>query len=113
MFVVPRVFKDATPEDTAAIQPVIDQVLMYPLSQFDGTMKKKDYGKSPHFPVPSAGGHAPKGESRWVNPATYYEELAVVMKEVPPPARRGSTIPVDFVRMGSRRQEPRHQEGAH
>ncbi len=26
----------------------------------------------------------PKGESKWVNPATYYEELPVVMKEVPP-----------------------------
>ena len=57
---------------------------MYPLSQFDGTMKRKDYRKSPHFPVPTAGPHTPKGESRWVNPATYYAELPVVMKEVPP-----------------------------
>ena len=30
VFFVPRVFKDATPEDTAAVQPVINQVLMYP-----------------------------------------------------------------------------------
>jgi hypothetical protein len=84
VFVVPRVFMDATPEDTAAVQPVIDQIVMYPLSQFDGTMKTKDYSKSPHFPVPPAGPNAPKGESKWVNPATYYEELPVVMKEVPP-----------------------------
>lgn len=84
VFIVPRIFKDSTPEDTAAAQPVIDQIVMYPLSQFDGTMKKKDYAKSPHFPVPPAGPHAPKGESKWVNPATYYEELPVVMKEVPP-----------------------------
>ena len=64
VFVVPRVFKDATPEDTAAVQPVIDQIVMYPLSQFDGKMKTKDYSKSPHFPVPVAGPHAPKGESQ-------------------------------------------------
>ena len=84
VFIVPRIFKDSTPEDTAAVQPLIDQVAMYPLSQFDGSMKKKDYAKSPNFPVPPSGPHAPKGESKWVNPATYYEELPVVMKEVPP-----------------------------
>ena len=28
--------------------------------------------------------NAPKGESKWVKPATYFEELPVVMKEVPP-----------------------------
>ena len=84
VFVVPRVFKEATPEDTAAVKPVIDQIVMYPLSQFDGKMKIKDYSKSPHFPVPPPPPNAPKGESKWVNPATYYEELPVVMKEVPP-----------------------------
>ena len=84
VFVVPRVFKEATPEDTAAVQPVIDQIVMYPLSQFDGKMKTKDYAKSPHFPVPAPPPDAPKGESKWVNPETYYEELPVVMKEVPP-----------------------------
>jgi hypothetical protein len=84
VFVVPRVFKDSTPEDTAAVQPVIDQILMYPLSQFDGTMKTRDYRKSPHFPVPAPPPNAPKGESKWVNPETYYDELRVVMKEVPP-----------------------------
>ena len=34
VFVVPRVFKDSTPEDTEAVQPVIDQIVMYPLSQY-------------------------------------------------------------------------------
>jgi hypothetical protein len=84
VFVVPRVFKEATPEDTAAVQSVIDRIVMYPLSQFDGKMKTKDYGKSPHFPVPPSPANAPKGESKWVNPATYYDELPVVMKEVAP-----------------------------
>jgi hypothetical protein len=44
VFAVPRVFKDSTPEDTAAVQPVIDQIVMYPLSQFDGTMKTGSRG---------------------------------------------------------------------
>ncbi len=84
VFVVPRVFKEATPEDTAAVQPVINQIVMYPLSQFDGRMKTKDYSKSPHFPVPPPPPNAPKGESGWVKPETYYDQLPVVMKEVPP-----------------------------
>ena len=50
VFVVPRVFKEATPEDTAAVQPVIDQIVMYPLSQFDGKMKTKDYSQVAALP---------------------------------------------------------------
>ena len=49
-----------------------------------GKMKTKDYSKSPHFRDPPPPPDAPKAESRWVNPATYYEELPVVMKEVTP-----------------------------
>ncbi|KRB53368.1 hypothetical protein ASE04_29630 [Rhizobium sp. Root708] len=84
VFIVPRVFKDSTPEDTAAVQTVINKIVMYPLSQFDGKMKIKDYSKSPDFPVPAAAPNAPKGESKWVKPETYYDELSVVVKEVPP-----------------------------
>lgn len=83
VFVVPRVFKDDTPEDTQAVQPLLSQVMMYPLSKFDGKFKTTDWSKIPNFPVPAT--KAPtKSESKWVNPATYYEELPVVMKEVPP-----------------------------
>ena len=84
VFVIPRIFKAATPEDTAAVQPLISQVMMYPLSKFDGKMKTTDYKKSPDFPVPPEPADAPKGESKWVKPATYFEELPIVMKEVPP-----------------------------
>ena len=56
---------------------------MYPLSKFDGKMKTMDWSKIPNFPVPPSTG-ADKGESKWVKPATYFEELPVVMKEVPP-----------------------------
>ena len=84
VFLIPRVFKDSTPEDTAAVQPLINQILMYPLSQFDGTMKTRDYSKSPQFPMPAPAPGAPKGETKWVKPETYFEELRTVLKEVPP-----------------------------
>ncbi len=80
-FVVPRVFMDDTPEDHAAIQPVLSQIVYYPLSEFDGKIKTKDWSKLPHFPAPKSAG---KGEEKWVNPETFFDELPAVMKQVPP-----------------------------
>ena len=77
-FVVPRIFMDDTEEDHKAIQPVISQVVYYPLSEFDGKMKTKDWSKLPHFPAPKTSG---KGETKWVNPDTYFDELPAVMKQ--------------------------------
>jgi len=82
VFAVPRVFKDDTAEDTKAVQPLINRVVFYPLSKFDGTMKTVDWSKLPHLPAPEEKGA--KGESSWVRPETYYEELPIVMKEVAP-----------------------------
>ena len=79
--VAPRVFMDDTEADHAAIQPVISQINFYPLSQFDGKMKTKDWSKLPHFPAPKPTG---KGETKWVNPETFFDELPAVMKQVPP-----------------------------
>ena len=80
-FVIPRIFMDDTAEDHTAIQPVINQVVFYPLSEFDGKMKIKDWSKLPHFPAPKSSG---KGETKWVNPETFFDELPAVMKSVPP-----------------------------
>jgi hypothetical protein len=79
-FVVPRVFMDDTAEDHAAIQPVLSQIVRYPLSEFDGKMKTKDWSKLPHFPAPKSDG---KGETKWVNPETFFDELSAVMKQIP------------------------------
>lgn len=46
-FAVPRIFLDDTPQDHAAIQPVLSQVVFYPLSEFDGKMKTKDLEQAP------------------------------------------------------------------
>ena len=82
VFAIPRIQMDATAEDRKAIQPVLSQVVMYPLSQFDGKMKTVDWTKIPSVPAPASPPN--KGVSKWVNPETYFDELTAVMKEVPP-----------------------------
>jgi hypothetical protein len=75
----PRVFLEDTPEDRQAVQPVLSQINFYPLSEFDRKMKTIDWGKLPHIPSPPS-----KGETQWVNPDTFFDELPAVMKQVPP-----------------------------
>ena len=36
--------------DNAALQPILQKILSYPLSEFDGTDKTKDWSKIPSFP---------------------------------------------------------------
>jgi hypothetical protein len=81
VFAVPRIFMDDTPADHRAIQPTLSQIDFYPLSQFNGKMKVTDWSKLPRFPAPKSSG---KGETKWVNPDTYFDELPAVMKQVPP-----------------------------
>ena len=80
VFSIPRIFKDDTPEDTKAVQPLLNQVVFYPLSKFDGKIKMIDWSKAPHFPAPPAAG----GETKWVVPEKYYDQLPAIMKLVPP-----------------------------
>ena len=79
--IFPRAFQDDTTEDRAAIQPVLSQMMVYPLSEFDGKMKTKDWKKTPHFPSPGGGSG---GEAKWVIPEKYFDELPIIMKMVPP-----------------------------
>ncbi len=78
--IFPRAFQDDTPEDRVAIQPVLSQMMVYPLSEFDGKMKTKDWKKTPHFPAPQSGG----GETKWVVPEKFFDELPVILQEIPP-----------------------------
>src|SRR5271156_1621050 len=78
--IFPRVFQDDTPEDKIAIQPLLNQVMVYPLSEFDGKMKTKDWKKTPAFPSPGGGA----GETKWVIPEKFFDELPQVMKDIPP-----------------------------
>lgn len=80
VFSVPRIFKDDTAKDTKAVQAVLNQIVFYPLSRFDGKVKTIDWSKVPHFPAPKSTG----GETKWVVPEKYYDQLPGVMKLVPP-----------------------------
>ena len=79
-FLVPRVFQSDTPEDKQAAQAVIGGIDMYPLSEFDGKAKTREWQKLPRFPK-AAGGAA---ETRWVFPDRFFDQLPAVLRDAPP-----------------------------
>jgi hypothetical protein len=79
-FVGPRVFQDDTAEDKRAIQGVLQQVVMYPLSEYDGKVKSIDWHKLPHKPGDMGG---PR-ETQWVFPEKFFDELEAVLADAPP-----------------------------
>jgi hypothetical protein len=79
--VLPRIFMDDTSADRNAVRPLVNQVVLYPLDQFDGKMKTKDWAATPEFPAPKTEG---QGEMKFVLPEKFFDELPVVMKGVPP-----------------------------
>jgi hypothetical protein len=81
-FVVPRVFQDDTPEDKQAIQSAIAGIDMYPLAEFDGKMKRHDWRALPTLPSPT--GESGSGETRWVFPDKFFDELPAVLAGASP-----------------------------
>ncbi len=79
-FSIPRIFKGDSAQETKAVQPLINQVMLYPLSQFDGKMKTTDWSQLPNWPTPAGA----VGETKWVVPEKFYEQLPGVMKLVAP-----------------------------
>jgi hypothetical protein len=79
-FIGPRIFQNDTPEDKKAIQTVLRQVLMYPLAEYDGTMKSIDWSKIPKVPPTSTG----EEETKWVVPEKFFDELPAVLDDAPP-----------------------------
>jgi hypothetical protein len=78
----PRIFMDDTAEDRAAIQPFLNQVMLYPLAEYTGEMKTTDWSNAPIFPA----GDTTSGEqeTQWVVPEQFFAELPGVLDEVPP-----------------------------
>jgi len=76
----PRVFQDATAEDKRAIQAVLPGIMMYPLAEFDGTMKTRDWARLPTVAAPPAGDE----ETQWVRPETFVDQLGAVLADAPP-----------------------------
>jgi hypothetical protein len=78
--VIPRVFQEDTTEDKLAVQAPVSQIMMYPLTDFDGKMKSKDWTKLPVFPSISEGNE----EIRWVKSETFFDVLPAVMNDARP-----------------------------
>jgi hypothetical protein len=81
-FVAPRVFQDDSPQDKQAVQSVIGGIDLYALDKFDGKMKRRDWTKLPKFAPP--GGDGGEGESSWVFPDKFFDQLPSVLADAPP-----------------------------
>ncbi|HEY6485197.1 MAG TPA: DUF1254 domain-containing protein [Candidatus Cybelea sp.] len=78
--VAPRIAQDDTPEDKRAIQSVLSGILVYPLAEFDGRMKSKDWASIPGLAPQSIG----EEETQWVLPEKFVDELGAVLADAPP-----------------------------
>jgi len=81
-FVVPRVFQDDTPEDKKAVQSIINKIDVYALDKFDGKVKTQDWSKLPALNSPTK--DSGTGETKWVFPDKFFDELPIVLKDAPP-----------------------------
>jgi hypothetical protein len=79
--VIPRVFMNDTEEDRKAIQPLINQIFACPLKDFDGKLKTVDWKNAPTIPGPKRQGG---GETKWVVPEKFFDELGAALDTVPP-----------------------------
>lgn len=79
--IIPRIFMDDTKEDRVAIQSVVNQVVLYPLAEFDGKMKTVDYSKLPSIGEAAKAG---QGETPWVVPETFFDVLPAVLDSIAP-----------------------------
>jgi hypothetical protein len=79
--VAPRIAQDDDPVDKRAIQEPLTRVLMYPLDEYDGTMKRIEWSALPRMPF-KAGGSG--GETKWVVPESFFDRLASVFADAPP-----------------------------
>ncbi len=76
----PRIFMDDTDEDRRAIQSALTGITMYPLADYDGTMKSKDWTHLPEAPPPPPS----EEETRWVFPDKFVDELPLVLADALP-----------------------------
>jgi hypothetical protein len=79
-FVIPRVFQNDCPEDNKAAQSVTQQIMMYPLTEYDGDMKSWDWTKL--LNVPSTTGE--DEEVKWIIPEKFFDVLPQVLADAAP-----------------------------
>jgi hypothetical protein len=78
--IAPRVFQDDTPQDKRAIQTVLTRIVVYPVSQYDGTMKSKDWTNILQGAAPPPSDE----ETQWVSPDRFVDELPAILGDAPP-----------------------------
>jgi hypothetical protein len=79
---IPRVFMNDTDDDRAAIQPVVNRIMAYPLDEYTGQPRTTDWSQAPDFPAGNATGG--ERETQWVDPHAFFDTLPAVLDEVPP-----------------------------
>ena len=72
----------------AALQPLLRQIMAYPLSEFDGTMKEKDWSELPSLPWTSSATRNGDGSIRRPSSTSLPQALDAARRS---PARRRST----------------------
>jgi hypothetical protein len=68
--------------DRQAVQDLIGGIDVYPLAEFDGTMKRHDWRQLPRLGSPTS--DSGEGETRWVFPETFFDQVPQVLKDTPP-----------------------------
>lgn len=81
--VIPRVFREDTPQDLQAVQAVINQIGLYTVEAFDGQMKFMDWRQVPVGPSPQDA-DTNGSETRWVRPEKFLEMLPVALADARP-----------------------------
>jgi hypothetical protein len=78
--IIPRVFQEDDKADNVALQPLIQQIMAYPLSEFDGKVKTRDWSDLISLPWIKLG----DDEWKWVDPATFFDILPEVLDAARP-----------------------------
>ena len=77
---IPRVFQEDDKADNEVLQPLIQEIAVYPLSEFDGKVKTRDWSSLPSLPWIKLG----EEEWKWVDPATFFDILPKVLDAARP-----------------------------
>jgi hypothetical protein len=70
---------DDTPEDKATLQPLLNKINVYPLTEFNGKVQQMDWSK-----LPTVAGAKSEGETKWVVPEKFFDQFEAVLDQVPP-----------------------------
>jgi hypothetical protein len=104
--VIPRVFQDDTADDRRAVQAVLQQILMYPLSAFDGKMQTRDWTRLPSVDTGAPGDE----ERRWVKPERFLEVLPLVLGDAAPLPGEGARYAQLLALLGAAERDPALEE---